>query len=568
MRLAFNQKDFSRNFAIRPTIFLETQSSNTRLIKRLQAVSSPIENISGFSASLWNCNKLDLFKNQNTNLPYTDQIIIKCLSHLKEETGLEFCSVDSKRLGNIEWMCFPIADKYERSKVSFNVDDGHNIKIRLLTDVFESDTDLLIRCRCWNQEEVVLDQCQNSHVDDRELIELEFNSVQKVEALMITIWIKIYGKEIWEIFYEHLSLPTEINADIGVLDSQIKLPSTWLENWKNSKLKAKIDKNEIIQQISYENVTISQVPLSPWTSANKDIWKLVDKLYPLSSGCQFFQKGWDDTDIEPGRLSFFEWLKFITNNYNFGKVLFLDPYFDATDIFEVIARAEAIQTEYVVITNTQISSEDRALKLETVCKNNPFLLRNLKFRLLDIRSKGGGDKQLFHDRYILIFDQKGQVTTGYHLSNSLQGATRNSPLLITLISNDILHSVELYVADLLQDNNDREVKTIFSYLEYQQASSPEETTTSLSAIPYNNLFFAALLNDHSLVYFDQSDLMNQLQVKGVLHQNDSFIITEEINNNINNFSKFLTQSSQDVFNKLWIAFSSFLAATSDKPHPP
>ncbi|MBD2628759.1 VPA1262 family protein [Trichormus variabilis] len=560
LRLALHQQDLSNNFAIRPTILLETRLSRIK-----QSIISPLEQASGFSASLWNCNKLSLFKekNKNTYLSYTDQLIKNCLFHLKEETGLDFCNVDSKRLGNIEWLCFPLADEYEQEKVSFELIDNYTIKVKILTDIFNPNSHLLIRCRCWNQEEVVLDQCKNNHINTQEIIQLEFNSEQKVEAVMITVWVKVPEKEFWEIFSENINLGVdEIDCGIGILQTQIQLPSKWLENWKNSKLKTRIEKNEIIQQSYHENVTINHNQLSPWKSTNKDIHQLTKKLYPQTSGGQFFQKGWDDTDIDPGRLSFFEWLKSITTNPQFSKVLFLDPYFDATDIFEVIARSEAITTEYVVVTNTQTVSQCKSLELKAACEQNLLLLRNLKFRLLDITSKGK-DKQFFHDRYILIFDQEGEVKTGYHLSNSLQNATKNHPLLITPIPSDIINDVELYVADLLKDNNQREVKSLFSSVEHQQISHSEQRLTGLSAIPYNNLFFAALLNEHSLVYLSQSDLMNELQSKGILNQHDSFIITEEINSNIDNFIKFINQAGQDNFTKLWISFSSFLATVNN-----
>ena len=564
LRLALHQQDLSNNFAIRPTILLET-----RLSKIKQSITSPLEQASGFSASLWNCNKLSLFKekNKNTDLSYTDQLIKNCLFHLKEETGLDFCNVDSKRLGNIEWLCFSLVDDYEQAKVSFELVDNYTIKVKILTDTFNPNSHLLIRCRCWNQEEVILDQCKNNHINTQEIIQLEFNSEQKIEAVMITVWVKVKEKEFWEIFYENfINLTNGIDIGVGILQPRMRLPSNWLDNWKESKLKARIEKNELIQQFHYENVTINHNQLSPWKSTNKDIHQLTKKLYPQTSGGQFFQKGWVDTDILPGRLSFFEWIKSITRNPQFSKVLFLDPYFDATDIFEVIARAEAITTEYVVVTNTQTVSQCKSLKLKAACEQNLLLLRNLKFRLLDINSKGGGDKQLFHDRYILIFDKQGKVIIGYHLSNSLQGATSNHPLLITPIPDDIINDIELYVADLLEENDQREVKTIFSSVEHQQISNSEQRPTGLSAIPYNNLFFAALLNEHSLVDLSQSDLMNQLQSKGILNQHDSFIITEEINSNIDNFIKFINQAGQDDFTKLWISFSSFLAAVNNLEH--
>ncbi|MHC5719205.1 MAG: VPA1262 family N-terminal domain-containing protein, partial [Nostoc sp.] len=176
--------------------------------------------------------------------------------------------------------------------------------------------------------------------------------------------------------------------------------------------------------------------------------RFTQRLFPEPSGGGFFPKGW--CGDEPGsRLRFFEWLQSLTKNTTASKILIIDPYFGRSGITELIARAEATDTEYVVLTNTQVKSDDdlpelesgkdkleeplRATELKQVCKQLELLLNNLKFWLFDLRSKEGGKTQLFHDRYILVFDESGYIITGYHLSNSLQGATRKHPLLITPI---------------------------------------------------------------------------------------------------------------------------------------
>ncbi|MGL4503663.1 MAG: hypothetical protein ACRCU2_31680, partial [Planktothrix sp.] len=51
-----------KSFAVRPTVLLQTHASYCTKIKQFHPISSPIETVSGFSSSLWNLNKLDLFK--------------------------------------------------------------------------------------------------------------------------------------------------------------------------------------------------------------------------------------------------------------------------------------------------------------------------------------------------------------------------------------------------------------------------------------------------------------------------------------------------------------------------
>jgi hypothetical protein len=148
-----------------------------------------------------------------------------------------------------------------------------------------------------------------------------------------------------------------------------------------------------------------------------------------------------------------------------------------------------------------LEEPQRATRLIEACKQLELLLTNLKFRLLDLRSKEGGRKSLFHDRYILVFDEFGKVKTGYHLSNSIQGATKKHPLLVTPIPGDVLIAVEDYISSLLApaDNSPTELITLFSSANRTEIPSSAKYHSGLTAIAHASFFFAMLLQDNRLL---------------------------------------------------------------------
>ena len=286
---------------------------------------------------------------------------------------------------------------------------------------------------------------------------------------------------------------------------------------------------------------------------------------------------------EPGIFTFFKWLQSLTDDASISKVLIVDPYFDESGIIEVIARAGATQAEYVVLANTQKNSKyppdpslprepQRATNLKKVCHRRDInlLLSGLKFRLLDLRSTTEKDDQLFHDRYILLFDNQGKAKTGYHLSNSIQGATKHHPLLITPIPSDVLSTVEAYVQELLNPSSDSNSRIIplFSSIREPRTLSADRSSFKLSDIPHVNFFFATLLQDDSLLSLDETALGDRLKNYGDLdEERRNFEFREEDSAQadfyLGQFAPALITASPPDFIKLWTGLWIWLNHTSN-----
>lgn len=572
--LAESPQELSQTFTVRPVTFVKPAWHHLAEIDDLKPVSSPNGAVPAFVGSLNRLRKLSLFQMNKLQSIQQDELSKRCLSTLKEDTGLDFCGADSKRLGNLEWLCFPVADDYERLKVRISFDSpAHTATIEIPSGTLPIGTQATIRCRLYNDREISLD-CLKTVQIPNSIISISFTSQQEITKYLVTIWINLLSGDTEEIWYESTaSILKRINISQGLVAFQAEFTSNWLkEVSKYSKLKKKVEQAQIVRQAYYQKQTISQYEPSSWITEGKQVYSLAKRLFSKPSGGLFIKNGWDSDKQEPGIFTFFKWFKSVTDDGSASKVLIADPYFDESGVTEVIARVGAVQVEYVVISNTQANSsypEDaslerepaRAKRLKETCSRIDIILSKLKFKLLDLRSLGEKKDQLFHDRYILVYGDQGNVKSGYHLSNSIQGATKSHPLLITPIPSDILTNVEEYVStELINPRNERySVITLFSSL---RLGSPSfEHLPEAAEISHVSLLFSELFKDKDLLSLNEADLCQALKNYGELEDGLGSFQFQENNKAkyyFDQFTQALLVADLDVFIKLWVALFSWL----------
>ena len=110
-------------------------------------------------------------------------------------------------------------------------------------------------------------------------------------------------------------------------------------------------------------------------------------------------------------------------------------------------------------------TSQRKAKILSLIKDNPSLYGSIQLIIRDM--PGSGPK--LHDRYLFIGYDDGRYE-GYMLSNSLQGATNKSPLLITRIGLPVLVKVKKHINKLIDLNR---VETIYHYPD-RTSSTPQE----------------------------------------------------------------------------------------------
>lgn len=565
---------------VRPTVFVKHESNYIDRVERLRPISSPNELVPAFIGSLVRLKKTEIFRGiRGLQSSQTDELSKHCLNKLVEETGLNFCSVDSKRLGNLEWLSFPSADRYERAKVSINFDSQSNTAfVRVSEDEFLPGTQVIIRCCLFDDREVCLDQVKEFTVGEQNL-SAGFEGQQKVTKFVVTIWVKENNATIANIWYENsFVLLNNINIDVGLIGLTGTLPSKWLRKANSKKIRQRVEQAQTIKQIHHEPLrSIKKYEAPPWISEGEQSYVLASHLFSSASKSVFIESGWRPEN--PGRLIFLEWLQSITSGSDISKVLIVDPYFDESGITELIARVSAAHAEYVVLTNTQVSGtgdgEDepkRALNLKEVCQSAKMdqIFSSLKFQLLDLRSKDecgiknnntrkNSKTQLFHDRYIICYKRDGNVAGGYHLSNSIQGATAKHPLLITEISRDISLEVEKYIRKKLADNRYR-AETLFSSLKHHKQTSEVKNKDKIEC---SRLVLSKLLKDKSILSLNREELRTYIEKKESLILTENTFEFKDINSAetkrcLRQLTHSLIISTSEEFLRIWIDLCDWL----------
>ena len=471
--IKFDVKLPINDMVIRPIIFNETNSLISRNMYKKNVFISPYKSVPSFSLIINNLNKEGILKD-DTGHSYDrwELAILKLLNYLQEDTTLPFKTSNSARFGNIELIntqcCneFQVHNvRYEHIKEEVNIDHEKEtcckkVRVTIKPNIHTCDKNLLINCFLLNGEQVILDECKKIFHSDGNTEYIEFESKEPISEFSISIWLEENNN--FQIWYKNSAvLIREISTNIGTVGMNGVVRSHWLDTIKNSNARAKkqVGKAEETSKASYHTITTENYKLDPWVKSDRNFSSLINQLSPEKSNAEFFSKGWDSTDDSHGAISFLEWFKRITDKAQ--EVVIQDPFYDTLGL-EFVARTTNAETEFFILTCTQITSLDdsdntlgdksepnRAKRLKSFIKSNPSLFGYLKLNIYDIGSSGGGGNNLIHDRYLLIFEDN-LLKTGFHLSNSIQGATRKHPLLITPIPKDVLKKVDNYINEIIE----------------------------------------------------------------------------------------------------------------------
>ncbi len=475
-----------KDIIIRPIIFNETNALVSRNPYEKNVLTSPYKEVPSFSLIITNLNKENALKD-DSGIFYDkfEQLTLKLLQYLQEETTLPFKKSSSARFGNIELINTQCTDAFEvhnvwheciKEEVSIDYRKEtccKKVKITIQPNTHTCNKGLLVNCFLLNGEQVILDECKNIFHNTNSIASVEFESAEPIGKVAISIWKEDNG--FFQIWYKNSAvLLREFTTNMGIIGTNGIVKSPWLNIIKgsNSKTKKQVEKAERVSKVSYNTMTVGGYKLDPWVTSDRSFSSFVRRLSPEKSNGEFFSKGWNATEHSHGAISFLEWFKRVTDKAQ--KVVIQDPYYDTLGL-EFLARTTNAQTDFSILTCTQITSLDdsdntlnepnRAKRLKSFIKSNPSLFNSLKLSIYDVRSVGGGDNSLIHDRYILVFENN-YLTTGFNLSNSIQGATKKHPLLITPIPSDVLLKVNNSINELIrktQTGTDNEVISLFQY---------------------------------------------------------------------------------------------------------
>lgn len=512
---------------------------------------------------------------------------------LRRETGFDMSRSSAPRLGNIEWYRDPASnsDMYPLIRISHQNKGKKDHKLIISFDPhLSASVEISIRCRILNGKEVIRDELKRGVWKNR-LKKISFEAPDGTTGCTVTVWANQRDQTKLIIFEKSLVFMTSMNISPSVVSSEIK--SSGMVTL------SKIDKRE--QQkarklgIFPRSVAIETYQITPNKDRNipalaNSSKQLMGEIFPEISQSEFFLNGWDEEISGSGKFAFIVWILDVISGTKKGGLLLLDPYFDAEAI-EIFANTRTSNTKFTILTCMQhrerITTVDEC---EEVDEPNPYteairnkclvyhpLLEGIDLNIKEIKNIDGGKKQVFHDRYMILSDEDGKAIKGFHLSNSLQGATRKSPLLVTEIPKDILIRVVKYVNGLLDpqlgiDKKKTEIISIYPNIiqtaDHANAESEEETENFLRTIP--NVTY--LLNYMLASPFSEQDSIDDIYVsikkQGLVTETDNFCLDALPSENIISLVSVLSDLDQPNFQRMFTALGNLLAHGNDHHYDP
>jgi hypothetical protein len=582
LQLGSNSNEISEKYASVPIIFLPHNHNQSQL--------TSLSKHSTFSSAISLLNKQDIFNHPNTSNLLTNNVEIAkdSLTYLEVETGLKFCSVDGRRVGNIEWIASPFTDFYEKDYIDIKF-YPHEISVTILAGILDSNENVTFRLRTYIDNDIILDNLYLTKPEQTTSI----NTNSNISRYTITIW-KMTNNACASILYETDNyLMKHISFNIGIMGANVDYSTPWSKRVeKNKRESTRIENLRKITQTSYEK-PIHIGDTSALEESNNNAEELIKDIFPIQSGAKFFEKGW----FSNGGIDFVTWLSELTKNNNTKELIIIDPFFDDVGITEFFARATVSSTKYIAITNSLLSSYDdtnssnvKSLRRDRIIdafnRVKP-IVEALNISVIDINkyiNKTPSSEQIFHDRYLILYDSNLTPTNGFHLSNSIQGATKNSPLLITIIPSDILPKVSSYVNALRTANGvalnlggDLRVEEIIS----TRSAPSKNRTNKLRPFIINAGFFREIFGDrkkallwspphdtcaklafeifeqkfqgsHEDDWYDAENILT-LQHAELMDQSHKLIIDDEIYENLPQFFNSIA-SDQMRFKQWWESF--------------
>jgi len=570
---------------------------------------SPHGDAGALSASVSQSNKIEIFRIGVAD--FEDALITLIVEQLNSDTGLDFGDRDLCRLGDLELLVFPTLDDSERELLDVGWKVGSNILSVMLNTVQLPYFDRFhVRLSAINDSQIIYAAVATSECAAGREIKCQFNLPAHLCPIIDTVEVEIYGARAdepssnlccrWQMAYiRGITINTTVDEIRG---GTVRLD--WLERVTKSSVDPQRlrEAQSIYHKGTQMSSSVGHINPDPWVPVNLEVRSLFAKLHPPKSDGRFFELLSDTGGVS--RLEFVEWIKDLLVRHQNHQVLFFDPYFEDAGI-GLIAPNAASQGDYVVFTTLPkpptptpptlplpkqefgIGSLLRQLKnwwkpnvtpqakpdvtppannrinnLLASCEKLKPLLKHIRLRVYGVRDGA------LHDRYILIADKDGLPISGFHLSNSIQKANENYPLLITPIPGDVLLRVVRYASDVLRKAAEADDESSISVSKMQMIFDSSLTFKSAPRVRFERLklfnnniagdVLADLTGEQSLNELKGSSLRKRMTELSMLHEES--LVLEDISL-MSSLMRYLDQQTYDFrdFSAKWEVLGEILA---------
>lgn len=508
---------------IRPVMHLPTRDYFALKTKRL----SPSSFASADSAAIFSENKTTLFTTHKGD----ERKIAKAVCEvLNADTGIKFDDLDAWRLGDFEFICLPGLANAIRPKFELSLKE--DCSFILFEPLTRQPSDLLLVLNTYSDDAVYgsYSVCleKTTEYPLKHIFQIAQLKKQQATAYTLEIYVSDPTSKEWYlqlqiggVFVRNITCTQNIITPVNCKD-QIN----WLEKQVPHRDKAKLDAaKQIARNTTQSRSEIARNANDVWIDENRSIQHKVAELLPKKSHGHFFPTL--STSGGTSRLDLVSWLRNIFTNHDTAQIAWIDPFMEDVGV-DLLHRLGSATGNYLFITTKKLSNDDASGKTERIknlltrCKAWGDGYGNVRLRVLVVP-----ESQL-HDRMILIRANDGKALAGYHLSNSIQRANDNYPLLVTPIPLDVLPDVFEFVDGVIQNTyygEGKKAPTSALIFDSETNKSASQATTfhppAWWNLPSVGDVLAWWLEDADLVTLSGENLREDMQTKKYL-TNESF----------------------------------------------
>lgn len=452
---------------------------------------------------------------------------------LDADTGLNFSTIDSWRIGDFEFICAPGLNATERSKYDISL-KGQQSSLTLFEPLTREPSDLLVIVKAYSdgsiQSSYIANLSKNASYPLHHTFELKVFQDQASTAYTMEIYaLGINGEQSFLLLQTGANFVREMNLNMQLVEPiRANDQFEWLAKKVPKREKARLEAaGQIGRAISPSRSQMGGYTDDPWVPLNRLIQNRVEQLCPKKSDGWFFPTLNGSSGMS--RLELKDWLKNIFERHHDAKIAWIDPYMEDVGI-ELLNRLGTATADYLVITTEKMSNDD-----STKEAGQPNRVENLLARCSGWDNGYLGSVCLkvlavpeskLHDRMILIRSANGQPLAGYHLSNSIQRASENHPLLATPIPLDVIPHVFEYVDQIIQStlhgdgNPPLPARIIFNSADIKPREEDKPKglnhNSSFAEPPCAGSVLAWWLDDEQLSDLSGSVLIEQMSAKGYI----------------------------------------------------
>lgn len=516
---------FGGNPVHRPVMHLPTRDFFKFRTSRL----SPASDVSVDSAAISSDSKTETFK-MAENL--VRKIADAACQSLNADTGLDFTSLDAWRIGDFEFICIPVQNRAEKIKYNITL-KGDDASLKLSAPLTKDALDLLIVVNVYSANGLLA--THTARLDKHRKYPLKHGF--RLEALVKQIYTS-YTLEIYALrgLSESFMVLQTGGHNIRIMNFNLQLNEgirlneklSWLEKRVPLKDQERLQTNARVNRASKNSRSqLGGYIDDPWIALNSATETIMTQLCPETSEGRFFLTLTDSGGTS--RLELAEWLRKIFENYNDAQIAWFDPFMEDVGI-DILHRMGTEEGDYLIITTEKESKENnkagadqpnRIKNLYDQCaKWGHCYFGNVCLKVLTV------PEGKIHDRMILIRSASGHPLAGFQLSNSIQRANDNYPLLATPIPLDVMPHVFEYCDQIIQSTLHGEgkkgptAKLIFDSTSFTKSKKEDEEQEGLNHrscftdAPSSGNVLAWWLDDLEFAGLSGAELMNQLEAKG------------------------------------------------------